>query len=159
MGAAPELGPGPVVVRAWAPWCSNCRAMHAVVEDVAAAGPVRVLDLRVDESPELTAQLHIRSIPTLVAFRDGTEVARLVGARPRAAIESLFETASGASSGVPAATPGALAALRTGVGAVLAVTGAALGSIVLVAAGGTIGLWGLAGVVRRATTGRPWRPA
>lgn len=158
MSTVPELGPDPVVVRAWAPWCSNCRAMHPVVDEVAATGTVRVVDLQVDESPELAARLGIRSVPTLVAFRDGDEVGRLVGARPRPAIESLFETAAGTTGEVRATMPATLLTARTVVGIVLALVGVALDSVVLVAIGGTIALWGLVGVVRRATTARSWRP-
>jgi Thioredoxin domain-containing protein len=154
MTELPELGPGPVVVRAWAPWCSNCRAMHPIVEQVAATRGVRVVDVQVDESPGLTQELAIRSVPTLVALRGGVEAGRLVGARPRDAIESLFETAQGTTTGVRATTPMVLLAGRTIVGLALAIAGAVLGAITLVGAGAAIGTWGLAGVVRRATTAR-----
>lgn len=155
---AAELGPGSVVVRAWAPWCSNCRAMHPVVDDVAATGTVRLIDLQVEESPECAAHLGIRSVPTLVAFRDGDEVGRLVGARPRTAIESLFETAAGTTGEIRATTPATLLTARTVVGTVLALGGVALDSVVLVAIGGALALWGLAGAARRVTTARSWRP-
>lgn len=75
-----ELTRGPVVVRAWAPWCGSCRAI-APVEHAASTSGVPVLDLHVDADPDhLATTLRVRSVPTLTGFHNGTEVARLVGA-------------------------------------------------------------------------------
>ena len=155
MNAQPDLGPGAVVLRAWAPWCGHCRAMHPIVQDVAASNSVRVVDLQVDQSPELTDRLRIRSVPTLLAFRDGVEVGRLIGGQPRSAIESLFGLASNEVDRLRPAAPGSLLAARLGSGAALGVAGLVVDSLPLAAAGAVVGLWGLVGVVRRATTARP----
>ena len=81
--------PGGVLVDCWAPWCGPCRMISPLLEQLASeyAGRLKVTKLNVDENPLIASQYTIQSIPTLVLFRDGRLVNRLVGALPRPEIE------------------------------------------------------------------------
>jgi thioredoxin 2 len=72
----------PLVVDFWAPWCAPCRAMAPAFEEAAArlAPDVRLAKLDTEAEPEIAARFGIRSIPTLVVFRNGREQARTSGA-------------------------------------------------------------------------------
>ncbi|GAA3614927.1 thioredoxin [Kineosporia mesophila] len=84
------LADGLVLVDFWAAWCKPCRAMAPVVEQFAAANRSRitVVKLNVDENRETSETYGITTIPTLRAFRGGREVASIVGALPRKALET-----------------------------------------------------------------------
>jgi len=77
------------LVDCWAPWCGPCRMISPLVEQLASkyAGRLKVAKLNVDENPLIASQYAIQSIPTLLLFRDGRLVDRLVGALPRPEIE------------------------------------------------------------------------
>lgn len=77
--------PLPVLLDVWAPWCVPCRGMEPVIEELAAslAGKVRVAKLNVDRNPEAAARLRILGVPTLIVFKKGREVTRMVGARDK----------------------------------------------------------------------------
>ena len=85
-----EAGAGLAVVDFGADWCSACRAMAPVVEDLARdlAGSVMVATLDVDANPATAARFGVRSIPAFLFFRDGELVTRKVGIVPRADIEA-----------------------------------------------------------------------
>jgi thioredoxin 2 len=84
----------PVLLDVWAPWCVPCRGMEPIIEELARslAGRVRVAKLNVDRAPETASRLRIQGVPTLIVFRHGHEVARMVGARPKAEILRALET-------------------------------------------------------------------
>jgi thioredoxin 2 len=88
-----EHSPLPVVVDLWAPWCGPCRILEPVIEELAAqmAGRVRFAKLNVDENPATASRFDVRGIPTLVVFRDGREIDRMVGVLPKSEIARRLE--------------------------------------------------------------------
>ena len=72
---------GPVVIDFWAPWCGPCRALAPTLERLAEnlEGVVAVRKINVDEAPELASAFGVRSIPTLILFKDGQALSQVVG--------------------------------------------------------------------------------
>ncbi len=88
--AAAEQSPVPVVVDLWAPWCGPCRTISPVLEQLAQelAGQWKLVKVNVDRAPQTQSRFRVQGIPTLVALRDGREVARQVGAAPASRLRS-----------------------------------------------------------------------
>ena len=88
-GLTSELGASvPVLVDFWAEWCGPCRVIAPVLEEISRdyAGKLKIVKLNVDHHPMAQAAYNVQGIPTLILFKDGQPVERIVGAAPKPAL-------------------------------------------------------------------------
>ena len=83
---------GLVLIDFWATWCGPCKMVGPIVAEIAAenAGRLKVAKVDVDENPGLAMRYEVSSIPTLMVFKNGAVVNKVVGARPKAAIMQMI---------------------------------------------------------------------
>lgn len=83
-------GKGLILVDFWAEWCGPCRMIAPILEELAAEydGQIIIAKLNVDENRQTSARFGIRSIPTILFFKEGAQVEQLIGAMPKSAIKA-----------------------------------------------------------------------
>ena len=82
-----------VLVDFWATWCGSCRAIAPVLEELADdyQGRAKIVKVDVDTNPNLAARFGIRSIPSLIVFKNGEKVDNVVGGRPKSEFSALLD--------------------------------------------------------------------
>lgn len=85
----------PAFVDFWAPWCGPCKMVGPIIEELAEEydGKVKIAKLNVDENQKTPAQYGVRSIPTLIMFKDGKSIDQMVGAVSKAKMEEMIKKA------------------------------------------------------------------
>jgi thioredoxin 1 len=96
-----EKHSGLAVVDFWATWCGPCRMIAPILDQLSVEyeGRVKITKLDVDQNIRTSSRFNVRSIPLLLFFKDGKVVDQIVGAVPKAAIESKFQQHAAATNG------------------------------------------------------------
>ncbi|MEM7174131.1 MAG: thioredoxin [Bacteroidota bacterium] len=82
-----------VLIDCWAPWCGPCKQIAPIIDKLADQyeGSATIAKLNIDENPDFPSLHHIRSIPTLLIFKDGEKVEQLIGLQPMQVISDKLD--------------------------------------------------------------------
>lgn len=90
-----EIAQGVTLVDFYADWCGPCRMIAPIIEELAQEkqGKAKIAKLDIEEAQKVTSQFNVTSIPTLILFKDGREVQRVVGVRDKDTLSEMIENA------------------------------------------------------------------